>query len=352
MKFAVVVLIFSLLTIPSCSPSNKDVNSGDLLVISGSTMGTTFTVKIVKNNFLKLGDVTGKIKIIKDSIEELLGNVNRQMSTYIPDSEISLFNLSGKDSWFSVSHETAYVLSNALRISKVTNGTFDITVGPLINLWGFGPGNKPKRIPGEDEIENAKKKTGYFKLSVRIEPPEVKKSDPEIYCDLSAIAKGYGVDKVASFLDSEGFYNYMVEIGGEISVRGKNGKGEEWRLGVLSPDGSESINSIISIGDLAMATSGDYHNYFEEDGVRYSHTIDPETGRPIIHKLVSVSVVHKSCMEADALATAIDVMGPQKGYEFALSHSLPVYMIIREGKVYKEKMTPEFSVFPIEKGRK
>ncbi|MCK4888606.1 MAG: FAD:protein FMN transferase, partial [Candidatus Aminicenantes bacterium] len=287
-------------------------------------------------------------KELEDGITSLLRSVNMKMSTYIPDSEISLFNNFKKNSWLDISPETAFVLSNALRISEMTGGAFDITIGPLINLWGFGPDRKPIKIPEDTEINQVRGKIGYKKISVRSNPPSARKDYSEVYCDLSAIAKGYGVDIVASFLDSQGFYNYLVEIGGEISVRGENAGGKEWRLGVLAPDGSNDVKEIISIGDLAMATSGDYHNYFEENGIRYSHTIDPVTGRPITHKLVSVTVIMKSCMEADALATAINVMGPVRGYEFAVKNSIPVYMIVKEGEGYKDKMSPSFSDFPVD----
>lgn len=329
-----------------CSPSNAPVSN--LLVISGNTMGTTFTVKIVKNNFLLLGDYNLKVKEIEDGIDSLLKDINMKMSTWISDSEISLFNKADGDKWVDISGETARVLASALKISDLTNGSFDITIGPLINLWGFGPDRKPVRIPTDADIKTATEITGYKKLSLRSSPPAAKKETGELYCDLSGIAKGYGVDAVAGFLDSKGFYNYLVEIGGEISVRGQNGKGNGWILGVLSPDGSNSIKKIIRIGDKAMATSGDYHNYFEEEGVRYSHIIDPGTGRPITHKLVSVTVIMDNCIEADALATGITVMGPDNGYNFAEKNSIPIYMIVSDGEGYKDIMTPSFRKFLID----
>jgi len=340
------IVFVSVILLSACSSPGKPGDNH--LVISGNTMGTTYTIKIVKNNFLLLGDTTKKVEELEDGITSLLRSINMKMSTYIPDSEISLFNNFKKNSWLDISPETAFVLSNSIKISEMTGGAFDITIGPLINLWGFGPDRVPVKIPANGEIARVREKIGYKKISIRNDPPAARKDDRGVYCDLSAIAKGYGVDMVASFLDSSGFYNYLVEIGGEISVRGKNAGGKEWRLGVLAPDGSNDVKKIIAIGDLAMATSGDYHNYFEEKGVRYSHIIDPVTGRPITHKLVSVTVIMRSCMEADALATAIDVMGPIRGYEFAVKNSIPVYMIVKEGEGYKEKITPAFSIFPVD----
>ena len=346
-KNALISLLFAaLVLIPGCTSTEAPVSNQ--LELSGNTMGTTFTIKIVKNNFLLLGDYNKKVKEIEAGINGLLEDINRKMSTWISDSEISMFNKAEGDKWIDISGETAMVLSDALKISKLTAGSFDITVGPLINLWGFGSDKKPVRIPSTEDIQKKQKISGYKKLSVRTSPPSVKKEIGELYCNLSGIAKGYGVDAVASFLDSKGFYNYLVEIGGEISVRGKNGKGEEWRLGVLSPDGLNTIKKIITIGDKAMATSGDYHNYFEEEGVRYSHIIDPETGRPITHKLVSVTVIMDNCMEADALATGITVMGPVKGYDFAVKNSIPIYMIVKDGEGYKDIMTPSFNSFPVD----
>lgn len=345
MKVLVSIILLSVLFFPACS--SKVEQKDNHLIISGNTMGTTYTIKIVKNNFLLLGDTAKKVKVLEEGITSLLRSINMKMSTYLPDSEISLFNNFKKNSWLEISPETAFVLSNSIRISEMTGGAFDITLGPLINLWGFGPDKKPVKIPAIEEINRVREEIGYKKISIRNDPPSARKDDPEVYCDLSAIAKGYGVDMIASFLDAHGFYNYLVEIGGEISVRGKNAGGKEWRLGVLAPDGSKDVKKVISIGDLAMATSGDYHNYFEEEGIRYSHTIDPVTGRPITHNLVSVTVIMKSCMEADALATAINVMGPALGYEFAVKNSIPVYMIVKEGEGYKDKMSPDFSIFPV-----
>jgi len=347
-KSFILTLLVSVLLFRCSAPDNREKN---LLIILGNTMGTTYTIKIVKNNFLLLGDTSKKVEKLKNGIISLLQSINNKMSTYIPDSEISLFNNLKETSWMDISPETAFVLSNSIRISEMTKGTFDITIGQLTNLWGFGPDRKPLKIPSDSEIRLAKEKVGYKKIHVRNNPSSVKKDDQDIYCDLSAIAKGYGVDMVASFLNSNGFYQYMVEIGGEISVRGKNPNGKEWQLGILAPDGSNEVKKIIAIGDLAMATSGDYHNYFEEKGIRYSHTINPDTGTPITHKLVSVTIIMKSCMEADALATAINVMGPEKGYEFAVKNLIPLYMIVKKGKGFKEKMSPAFSNFHVNRQR-
>jgi len=300
-------------------------------------MGTSFSIKIIKD----VPEID--YSTIEPSVNSLLIEVNRQMSTYQDDSEISRFNQYTGTEWFEVSDDFANVLQQALRISEVSNGAFDVTVGPLVNLWGFGPEHQLDKVPSRNEIEARKEMVGYDKLSVRDEPPAVKKDSPEIYIDLSAIAKGFGVDKVSEYLDNLGVNHYMVEIGGEVRAKGKKGD-RNWRIGVNSPNGDD-LKKVLTVSNIAIATSGDYFNYFEKDGVRYSHTIDPRTGRPVTHKLASVTVLHDSCTLADGFATAIDVLGPEKGYELAVKTLLPVYMIIRNGDGFIEKMTPEFETF-------
>ena len=314
-------------------------SSSDLLVFSGSTMGTYYSVKIVKADLNQTGT---NPEIIQQGIEDVLRAVNLQMSTYIDSSEISRFNRYRKSDWFAVSADLATVIDRALQISRESNGAFDITVGPLVNLWGFGPGEREERIPTPEEIAAARAKTGYRKLQVRLSPPAVKKTLPEIYCDLSAIAKGFGVDKVAEYLTSQQVQNYLVEIGGEIRAGGENTSGKDWRIGISSPDDDLGIEKVISVKNMAVATSGDYRNYFEKDGIRYSHTIDPHTGRPITHHLASVTVADQTCIMADGYATAIDVLGPDAGYDFAIRKELPVFMIVRDKHGFIEKMTPQF----------
>ncbi|MCU0287433.1 MAG: FAD:protein FMN transferase [Acidobacteria bacterium] len=308
-------------------------------------MGTTYMVKIVKTSEITPGSAAEITKTLSAGIADRLETVNKQMSMWREDSEISRFNRYQETGWFDVSSDTALVIAEALQTSEKSGGAFDITVGPLINLWGFGPAKEKKEIPDETQIKEALTKTGYRKLSVRLNPPAVQKIDPGIYCDLSAIAKGFGVDKVSEYIEGKGFTKYLVEIGGEVRSRGINAQGKPWHVAIASPDGSANYQKILFLKDASMATSGDYHNYFEKDGVRYSHTIDPHTGKPITHKLASVTVVHASCMTADAMATAIDVLGPEKGYEFALKENLPVFLVIREKDRFIEKMTPYWNLW-------
>lgn len=308
----------------------------------GVTMGTTYSVKVVKP--LASGEIADHEQL-QTRIDNLLQEVNRQMSTFRPGSELSQFNQSQKTDWFPVSADLLDVITSALSIADLSNGAFDISVGPLVNLWGFGPEKKVLRIPEDDAILKRMQIIGFEKLSVRRNPPAIKKSISALYCDLSAIAKGFGVDKISRYLESLGFENYMVEVGGEVRAKGHNRKGLVWRIGVRAPSGTSEIQKIVEIKDCAIATSGDYFNYFEENNVRYSHTIDPRTGRPITHKLASVTVIHHSCAMADGLATAINVLGPDMGYDFALTQGFAVFMIVKSDEGFFEKMTPDFEKY-------
>ena len=302
-------------------------------------MGTFYTVKITNSDLHQL-------KINPDSlqhrIDSVLIQINHWMSTYQKGSEITGFNNFRDSEWYPVSPELAYIVNYAQKISILSDGAFDVTVGPVVNLWGFGPEDRSTLVPTTDEIDIRKKLIGFQKLQVKLTPPSLKKDVAEIYCDLSAIAKGYGVDKITEFLDSQKLHNYMVDIGGEIRASGRNAGNNRWKIGVATPDEEFGIQKVIPLENKAVATSGDYRNYFEKDGKRYSHTIDPRSGSPITHPLASVTVIHDSCMVADGLATAINVMGPEKGFNFAINRELPVLLIVRENRGFTERMTPQF----------
>jgi len=334
--------LFSLFIIVFLSSCNNDKNI-EVNEFRGQTMGTSYSIKIVA----KL--TPSHKKNLQLSIDSTLIDINKKMSTYITDSELLKFNTSKDTNWIKVSKDLAMVISEALEISKASNGMYDITIGPLVNLWGFGPDIKNEKIPTQKEVDDKKKDIGFENILVNLEESKIKKKKPNIYCDLSSIAKGYGVDKVGLLFEKFGFNNYMVEIGGEVRTKGKNGKNEKWKIGIATPT-NDGLEKIVNLSNYSMATSGDYLNYFEENGVRYSHTINPKTGKPITHKLASVTVIYNNCSYADAYATAIDVMGPDEGYKFALQQNLPIFMIVRENNSFIEKMTPQFKKF-IKKGK-
>lgn len=306
----------------------------------GNTMGTTWSIKIT--------DLPGRIdrSSLEAELNAELEAINDSMSTYRPDSEISRLNKNDTGEASPVSAGLYNVLKEALRISAMTNGAFDVTVGPLVNLWGFGPTGHIEHAPQESEILEALSHTGADKILLDTASHAVRKSDPDIYIDLSAIAKGYAVDRLADILEDKGILNYMVEIGGELRLRGINDRGSEWVIAVEKPDpGSRSALTLIQPGQAAVATSGDYRNYFEENGVRYSHTIDPATGKPIMHSLASVSVINERCMTADALATALMVMGSDNGMAFAKEQKLSALFIVKSENGFESHATEQYKPY-------
>jgi len=293
----------------------------------GHTMGTTYHIKLIP----KLSK--DKELQVHEGIKAVLARVNKQMSTYMEDSEISKFNRLKKGETMKPSAEIYGVLMRAIDIGRDTNGAFDVTVGPLVNLWGFGAhGNKRTQPPSPEEILEVKKNIGIDFIEIDFVNEVVGKRQDNIFVDLAAIAKGYGVDAVATYLSENGMTNYMVEIGGEVRVSGfkdvKNKK--RWLVAIEKPlvDKQESGRSL-PVTDISIATSGDYRNFFVYEKMRYSHIIDPTSGYPIKHNLTSVTVLSADCVDADAYATALSVMGEGKGLDFANEKKLKVIFYVR-----------------------
>ncbi|SDY66907.1 MULTISPECIES: FAD:protein FMN transferase [Rhodonellum] len=267
--------------------------------ISGSTMGTTYRVVYMD----------AQERDFKKEVDSLLLVFNQSLSTYIPESEISRFNNAD-----TLVFDLPYfypVLQASKEIYQKTEGAFDPTVGPLVNLWGFGPGGP--QLKDSVNIQNMLSLVDYN--SIVFDSNRVIKRKPGMYLDFSAVAKGYGVDVVAEYLASKGIENMLVEIGGELSAKGVNERGELWKVGINRPEelgNADDIFSIIALDNQAMATSGNYRNYYEADGIKISHTINPATGRPVKHGLLSATVLAANCMKADALATGMMVMGVEK----------------------------------------
>ncbi|MAI74385.1 MAG: thiamine biosynthesis protein ApbE [Rhodopirellula sp.] len=290
-------------------------------------MGTTFTVKIF--------DPPEFAEDPAFLVDQLLRRVNDQMSTYLENSEISRFNRSNSTEWFPVSDELASVVAFSQLVAEKTGGAFDVTVGPLVNAWNFGPDRAERAVPDGEVIKRLRESVGFRKLSVRVDPPALRKSVAGLKLDLSAVAKGYAVDRVVALLNDQDAEDLFVEIGGEVSVSG-NKAGQWWKVGIQMPDAATDsvlIAHSLNVGggnDRSMATSGDYRNYFEVDGTRYSHTIDPRSGMPIEHSLASVTVVTDFCMAADAWATALNVLGPEKALQAAKAEGLDVLLVARD----------------------
>jgi len=266
-------------------------------------MGTSYHITLItpaKNDDEK--------SILHSEIDEILKDINNKMSTYQSDSEISVFNSSPSINSIPVSEDLHFVVNNALTISKLSEGYFDITISPLVNLWGFGPKLKIDS-PNQNDINLAMSHIGYENLIAQENPATLKKTDPLLTIDLSSIAKGYAVDRISDYLSSKSVVNHLVEIGGEVKAKGKNLSGKKWRIAIENPDSdSRTLNSFLELDNTAVATSGDYRNYYIENNERLSHIIDPKTGYPIKHKLASVTVINDSTMLADAWATTLMVL--------------------------------------------
>lgn len=312
-------------------------NNRELVVFTGNTMGTTYSIKVI-GNFKKI-KITPKD--MKKKIKNTLKEVNNQMSTWQKDSEITIFNKSMSTDWQRISYDFAYVVNKAIETSELSNGYFDITVAPLVNAWGFGPDSEIS-APTVEKLKEIRQYMGYEKLAVKLSPPSIKKEVPEVTIDLSAIAKGFGVDKVGQLIEKLGFRNYMVEIGGEVRVNGKNIKNNFWKVGIASPVDNGTLTNIIKLENKSVATSGDYRNYREVNGKRISHTINPKTEFPVSHNLASVTVIADTCCEADALATAFNTMGMDSAMAIAEEKLIPVFFIYHENNEFKTLSNHQF----------
>ena len=330
-------VVLSVVVIGACAPN---VDTATLHTFQGSIMGTTFSVKVVEG-----GRDTGRIAALQASVEQTLADIDEKMSTYRPDSEVARFNRWRTTEPFHVSPDTLAVFQHALDISKLTRGAFDVTVGPLVDAWGFGPGGNGGTFPTDADLDRLRSRVGYRRLELDAISATIRKLDPTIECDLSALAKGYAVDRVAKMLGAEGIEGFLVEVGGEIRTRGRNERGQLWRIGIERPvTGPPAVHRLIALSDVALATSGDYRNYYEIDGRQVSHTIDPRTGRPVDNGLASVSVIESSCVRADAIATALSVLGPVEAYAVAVEENWAALLIgwDDDGSMY-ERETPAFA---------
>jgi len=308
-------------------------------IVDGTTMGTTFKVRITSKR--RIGSSTHTE--LTTSINNRLNQINTSMSTWLDDSELNRFNTQLTTEPFEASEDLLTVLLAAQSVSEASNGAFDVTLASVVRAWGFG------HLADEDPPSNADLAlllghTGYEKLHIDPVAGTLVKAHPELTCDLSSIAKGFGVDAIVQTIRDAGFTDYMVEIGGEVRASGLNLSGIPWQIGIEIPDEhSVAVYDVISLDGQAMATSGDYRNFRLVDGVRLSHTIDGRNGRPITHNLASVTVIAENAMIADAYATAINVLGPDDGLALANTLHLPIMMLVRNEEDLKEVSTPWFT---------
>lgn len=314
------------LTAAACSDSgwlglfSADDGAADRVVLRGATMGTSWSV-------IYSASAEVSEEALMASIQSRLEEINASLSTYIDESEISTLNRGELPSPVQLSEDFGRVMDVALVTSQLTGGAYDVTVAPLVDLWGFGPRDFDGTLPTVDAIDEARKSVGFSRLGWRSKE-RLLELPAGMSVDMSSVAKGYAVDQLADLLMQAGIESMLVEIGGELRAHGERPEGGSWRIAVESPEPTEGrFVAALEVRDRAVATSGDYRNFFEVDGVRYSHLVDPRTGSPVTHELVSVTVVHTSCAVADAMATALIVMGLGDARALAEREGLAAYFV-------------------------
>lgn len=321
----------STLVLTGCSGTERIA----VQTLSGYALGTSYSVKLVTT--------LDRARSLELSIAAVLSDINSRMSTYLPNSELSKFARHPLDQPFDVDEKTAIVVAQALDVAAVTKGAFDPTVAPLVDLWGFGPLPQAARIPETEEINTALAGVGFSAILADTRNHRLTKLAPRAL-DLSAIAKGYAVDQLADLVEAKGINNYLIEVGGEMRFAGTKPSEQAWRVAIEKPVAAErSPLRLLSATEGALATSGDYRNFFEVGGQRYSHTINPKTGYPISHDLASVTVFAKTATEADAYATGLLVMGRAAAAKLAAELKLAIFMVYRQQAGFATQQSPEFT---------
>ena len=301
-------------------------------LLSGQTMGSAWTVKIA-------GELPASADELRAGVQARFEEVNIALSTYRADSALSRFNADDSGQWVDIDPELGEVLAYALELAELSGGAYDITVGPLVNLWGFGPDPSMRRVPDAAAIEAARARVGWNKVEVDASKRRARKA-PGVRVDLSSLGKGRGVDRVAGYLDSRGVSNYLVDLSGKLRARGTNVHRESWRVAVEAPEPDVTSGrprfepELVVLRNESVATAGDYRRFFEIDGRHYSHIIDPRTGWPVAHSTISASAIAPGCMEADALATVFMAMAPADAIALANRRRLPVLLISRQDAHY------------------
>ena len=323
-------------------------------------MGTTFTVTVVSGRGPAEARAHPEAQVapaaappehqldraaVEAEVQGVLERIEGRMSHYRPDSELSRFNRARTTEPQQMTPETLGVVAEALAVGRVSGGAFDVTVGPLVDAWGFGPPGRAPAVPEEALLAALRARVGVDLLELDLSASTLRKRRADIVVDLSAIAKGYAVDAVAALLAERGFDDHLVEIGGELRAAGRNERGEPWRVAIERPaQGVASAQRIVPLTDAALATSGDYRNFYALDGTRVSHTIDPRTGRPVTHGPLSVSVIAERCSLADAQSTALNVLGVEEGYPLAVTHGWAALFVTDDGAGrLVERATPAFT---------
>lgn len=318
--------------------------SASTIEITGPTMGTTFSVKVVPG---PTGLAAGEREALTAAIGARLARIDQQWSTWRVDSALSAFNAATSLEPTGVDDETFEILRLAVEVGEFTGGALDVTIGPLIDAWGFGPNGQADVAPAETALAELSQGLGVGQLELDPVARTIRKRDARVRCDLSAIAAGYAADLVAALLEDRGHRNFLVDMGGELVARGRNDAGTPWQIAVERPQSmGRNALRIVPLSDMAIATSGDYRNVREVDGARVTHILDPRTRRPVAHRLASVTVVDPSGARADALSTALMVMGPDEGLAFAEKHRVAALLLVPDDRGgYRERASAAFTAW-------
>ncbi|MDI5935077.1 FAD:protein FMN transferase [Halomonas kalidii] len=328
------LLVFTAL-LAACSESDRPLESP--VRLEGSIFGSFYQVTIADPL------TQGEAREIEKEVLAELDEVDAAMSTYRDDSELVAFNQAPVGEWQPLSDELVEVLAIGQTVAEASDGAFDMSLGGLVNLWSFGPEARPREIPDDETLAERLAEIGPDSVELDVAGLQARRVR-DVFIDLSGVAKGHGTDRVATYLDRRGIEHYLVNLGGEVMAKGyRDAGGTPWRIGIEAPrDDRQEAQHVLPLHDLSVATSGDYRNYFEEEGRRYSHTLDPRTGRPIEHRLASVTVAHPSNAWADAWATALMVLGEEQGMALAREQGLGVLMIVREDEGWSSRVSPGF----------
>ncbi|WP_051233863.1 FAD:protein FMN transferase [Halomonas halocynthiae] len=336
--FRLPVVLLLLFFLVACSENDRPLESP--VTLQGDIFGTYYQVTVAD------ALTQGQAKELEKGFVAELDAIDASMSTWKEDSELSRFNRVPVGEWQTLSAPLMEVMDISQRVSDASHGAFDVTVGKLVNLWSFGPEARPKKVPSNALIAERLDAVGMQHLE--LDNSELKaRRLKDIQVDLSGVAKGYATDRVAAYLSEQGYEHYLVNLGGEIKVRGyRDAESEHWRIGVEVPvNGQPTAEQILPLENISVATSGDYRNYFEQNGQRYSHTIDPRDGQPIHHRMASVTIVHDANAEADAWATAMSVLGEREGLEAAIRENIAVLMLVREDGHWQSLVSPAFAEY-------
>jgi len=316
------------------------------LVLEGKTMGTSWRVSLAGVDAQRAPELRRQIQAQLDADDRLL-------STWKDDSALMQFNHATSTAPWPVDAAMADIVTLSLRVGQKTQGAMDITVGPLVNLWGFGPDKQPVATPDAAQIAAARARTGLSHLRVvnAAGSQWLQKDIPDLYVDLSTVGEGYAADHLAQLMAQNGIGRYLVSVGGALASRGMNADDKPWRVAIQKPtDRENAVQAVVDINGHGISTSGSYRNYYELDGKRLSHVIDPATGHPITHKLVSATVIAPTALEADAWDTGLMVLGPEKAREVALAQGLAVYLISKEQDGFSVWMSPQFKSYLVDAG--